>query len=230
MRKLASILVFSALAASLGLTACTSAGSGSSSQATASVTTTEAATESETAQEETVANKLSSINIEIPTVKAANETVPKVSLATLAALDFDWYDEIKKYAPDDSNFTTDDRGAIAMDATVLFDVDSSTLSDKGKEELKTFFDAYAKAVKNDDGSLKVKKITVEGHTDTDGEYDYNLKLSEERAKSVMDYCNEIHPEFKDILTSKGCSYDYPVKKADGSVDKAASRRVCFVAE
>ena len=96
--------------------------------------------------------------------------------------------------------------------------------------IKGFIDDYVNAIFKEDGTTDVKKITVEGHTDTDGSYDYNLQLSEKRATAVMNYCNELHPELKGYLVAKGCSYDYPVYKSDGSVDMAASRRVCFVAE
>ena len=124
----------------------------------------------------------------------------------------------------------DDRGAVTLDATVLFDYDSAKVSDKGKASLKKLIDAYADTISTDDGTVLIKKITVEGHTDTDGDHAYNQKLSLERAQNVLDYCVSLHPELKSIMSAKGCADDNPVKKADGSVDMAASRRVCFVAE
>lgn len=126
--------------------------------------------------------------------------------------------------------TKDERGAVTMDTTVLFDYDSYKLSDKGKASLKKVIDAYADTVSAEDGTILVKKITVEGHTDTDGTHEYNQKLSENRAKAVLDYCVGLHPEFKSVMVAKGCADENPVKKADGTVDMAASRRVCFVAE
>lgn len=124
----------------------------------------------------------------------------------------------------------DDRGAVTLDATVLFDFDSSTLSADGKESLKKVIDAYVKSISAKDGTILIKKITVEGHTDPDGTREHNQKLSEDRATTVMNYCVSQHPKLKDVMEIKGCADDNPVKKSDGSVDKAASRRVCFVAE
>ncbi len=125
---------------------------------------------------------------------------------------------------------TDDRGAVALDATVLFDYDSAELSAAGKASLKDVIDAYVKVVFAEDGTILVNKITVEGHTDTDGTHEYNQTLSENRANAVMNYCVQLHPELKGYMVAKGCADDNPVKKADGTVDKEASRRVCFVAE
>lgn len=116
-----------------------------------------------------------------------------------------------------------------MDSSVLFDYDSAELTSKGKESLKSFLDEYSKQIFKD-GSASVSKITVEGHTDTDGDYDYNKELSQKRADNVMKYSIELHPELKSLMTAVGCSYDNPVKKDDGTVDKEASRRVCFVTE
>ena len=99
-----------------------------------------------------------------------------------------------------------------------------------EEEFYRTIDAYADTVSTDDGTVLIKKIIVEGHTDTDGEHAYNQKLSLERAQNVLDYCVSLHPELKSVMTAKGCADDNPVKKADGTVDMAASRRVCFVAE
>ena len=124
----------------------------------------------------------------------------------------------------------DERGAITLDVVTLFDVGSSELSAVGKVSMKVVIDAYVKSVTAPDGTLLINRIIVEGHTDTDGSYEYNQKLSEARATAVMEYCIELHPELKDYMEIKGCAYDYPVLNADGSVNKEASRRVCFVAE
>ena len=123
----------------------------------------------------------------------------------------------------------DERGAYTMDSSVLFEYDSAELTSKGKESLKGFLDEYTKQIFKD-GSASVNKITVEGHTDTDGDYDYNKELSQKRADNVMKYSIELHPELKSLMTAVGCSYDNPVMKDDGTVDKEASRRVCFLTE
>ena len=126
-------------------------------------------------------------------------------------------------------------GEIALDAAVLFDVNESTLSDQGKQLLRQFVEAYTYVVFNEKYDGFVEKIMIEGHTDPDGGYDYNRKLSQKRAESVLDYalssdCGMDAGELKQFKASaeaKGYAYDRPVLDAAGQVDKAASRRVTF---
>jgi len=118
-------------------------------------------------------------------------------------------------------------GMVTMDSSILFDVDSDKLSEEGKEYLNKFFKVYAETVLADKYSDRVSAIMVEGHTDTSGGYDYNMDLSERRAKAVADYCTELEPSVKDKIVAKGRSFDDPVYGDDGKVDMAASRRVEF---
>lgn len=73
------------------------------------------------------------------------------------------------------------------------------------------------------------KITVEGHTDSRGTHDYNVKLSDQRAAAVRRYL-----EGKGIapsrLTSKGYGPDRPVASNDTEEGRAKNRRVDFVIE
>ena len=80
----------------------------------------------------------------------------------------------------------------------------------------------------------VAEIIIEGHTDSDGTYTSNLKLSQERALSVAQYCLEMDGlsgsmknKLQDILTATGRSESDLVYNADGSENKEASRRVEF---
>ena len=126
-------------------------------------------------------------------------------------------------------------GEIALDSTVLFDYAAATVSKEGEAFLQQFTQIYTSTVYSDKYADFVSRILVEGHTDTDGAYDYNLKLSQERADNVMAYC--LSPEcgvdsayaeaFAQSLEAVGYSYDKPVYDADGNVDMAASRRVAF---
>ncbi len=234
MKKQPLLMTAAAMLAALAVTAC-SAGTGSVQTTTGAAETTAAET---TAPAETEASselpKLQSISIPDYSVPEITfETFAPATLATLAVPDYSLPKinvEIGEGVTFNSYVSLDSRGAISLDNSVLFSYDSAELSNKGKESIKSFLADYVKQIFNSDGTAKVKKITVEGHTDTDGSREYNQKLSEQRAKAVMDYCNQIHPELKPYLVSKGCASDYPVLKSDGTVDMDASRRVCFVAE
>lgn len=118
-------------------------------------------------------------------------------------------------------------GRVSLDSNILFAKDSSDLSDDGKKTLDDFLDVYTSVLLNDKNKNLVANIIVEGHTDTDGDHDYNQKLSEKRAETVANYCTDKVPSLKNIIKSKGYSYDQPVLKDDGTIDMDASRRVVF---
>lgn len=126
-------------------------------------------------------------------------------------------------------------GEIALDATVLFDVNEYAISDEGKTFLQKFTQIYTSTVYSDAYADFVSRVVVEGHTDTNGGYDMNLELSQNRANSVKDYCvsaecgidSAYAQQFGESLEAVGYSYDKPVYGADGNVDMDASRRVSF---
>jgi len=71
------------------------------------------------------------------------------------------------------------------------------------------------------------KFSIEGHTDSDGETDSNLILSEERAKTVMDQLVSMGID-ADRVTSRGFGESKPVDTNGTPEGKAANRRVEFV--
>ncbi|MBS4061064.1 MAG: OmpA family protein [Bacteroidetes bacterium] len=70
-------------------------------------------------------------------------------------------------------------------------------------------------------------FSVEGHTDSDGDDALNMKLSEARAKAVLDKLVESGIA-KDRLTSKGHGESKPMAGNDSPEGKAQNRRVEFV--
>jgi outer membrane protein OmpA-like peptidoglycan-associated protein len=69
-------------------------------------------------------------------------------------------------------------------------------------------------------------FSIEGHTDSDGNFDFNQKLSEERAKTVMDQLISMGID-AERLSSKGFGESKPVNTNDTPEGKAANRRVEF---
>ncbi len=120
-------------------------------------------------------------------------------------------------------------GKVTLDNSILFGFDSDELSAEGKAYLDSFIDVYARVMEKQSNDERVSSVKVVGHTDISGSYDYNLDLSERRAKSVVDYCTETHPEIADIIKAEGKSYSEPIYNEDGSVNMEASRRVEFKA-
>ncbi len=71
------------------------------------------------------------------------------------------------------------------------------------------------------------KFSVEGHTDSDGEESFNKKLSEARAKAVVDIMVKLGIS-QDRLISKGYGETKPLSLTETPEGKAQNRRVEFV--
>jgi outer membrane protein OmpA-like peptidoglycan-associated protein len=72
----------------------------------------------------------------------------------------------------------------------------------------------------------IEKIRVEGHTDNEGTEDYNLQLSEKRARAVMEYLIGKNVP-KERLDYRGYGFSRPKASNDSEAGKAINRRVEF---
>ncbi|HQP42464.1 MAG TPA: OmpA family protein [Thermoanaerobaculales bacterium] len=111
------------------------------------------------------------------------------------------------------------RGMIVNLPDILFDVNQSTL----KPEAKLVIAKLA-------GILLIMQdlnLRVEGHTDATGPHDYNLRLSEARALSVVQFLSEqgIAPP---RMVSDGYGPDRPIASNDTSEGRKSNRRVEIV--
>ena len=125
-------------------------------------------------------------------------------------------------------------GALTLNANVMFDYDQSELTDEGKAELANILPIYCKVLLQDDYKKYLAEIIIDGYTDTDGDYDYNLELSQKRSLAVAQYLTEIQGNFlspdeisdlQNYLTVNGHGSANPVFDSKGNEDKDASRRV-----
>jgi outer membrane protein OmpA-like peptidoglycan-associated protein len=69
------------------------------------------------------------------------------------------------------------------------------------------------------------RLSIEGHTDSEGADDYNLKLSESRAKSVKSYLVDTYKIDGARLETKGLGETKPIDTNDTAEGKATNRRV-----
>jgi len=120
-------------------------------------------------------------------------------------------------------------GSLRLASNILFDKGSAVLKDGAKAQLKANFIDYVSAlITNKNIAEHLDKIIIEGHTDSDGSYLYNLKLSQQRAFAVMNYLLTLDyikkNNIKDKLVASGRSY-LDVIKYNGVEDKDASRRI-----
>jgi len=120
-------------------------------------------------------------------------------------------------------------GSLKLASNILFDKGSAQLKEGSKSELEANFLEYITAlVGNKNIAQHIDEIIIEGHTDSDGSYLYNLNLSQQRAYAVMnhlltmDYIQRNNIQSK--LVASGRSYLDTVK-IDGREDKDASRRI-----
>jgi outer membrane protein OmpA-like peptidoglycan-associated protein/opacity protein-like surface antigen len=72
-----------------------------------------------------------------------------------------------------------------------------------------------------------KQVEVHGHTDTDGDSNFNLYLSEARAKSVQQYLIEqgVDPN---KINARGFGSNHPIDFGESKKSKARNRRIEFV--
>ena len=70
------------------------------------------------------------------------------------------------------------------------------------------------------------KVEISAHTDDVGNDDFNLKLSEKRAKTVVDYLTGKGIK-ADRMTAKGYGETQPLVANDTDENKAKNRRVQF---
>ncbi len=129
-----------------------------------------------------------------------------------------------------SNINIDkNSGSLRLASNILFDKGSAVLKDEAKTELKQAFEEYIGAlVTNPKIKPHLDRIIIEGHTDSDGGYLYNLDLSQKRAFAVMNYLLSLdfakEHNIKPLMIASGRAYLDAVL-VDGIEDKDASRRI-----
>lgn len=103
---------------------------------------------------------------------------------------------------------------------ILFDSGSSTIKAESYRTLREIGNLLS-----DDASLR---LSVEGHTDSDGADDYNMELSRNRANSVMQYLTSNFGIEDNRLEFKGWGESKPIDGNDTPEGKANNRRVELV--
>lgn len=128
-------------------------------------------------------------------------------------------------------------GSIALDSSILFDSGQYALKTTGEDLLKKFLPKYIGVLTDKQFNDYISEIIIEGHTDTQGDYLYNLELSQKRALSVATFCLDTNKEvlsegkiekLRKIVTANGKSFSNPVLDENGNEDQNASRRVEFL--
>lgn len=116
----------------------------------------------------------------------------------------------------------DARGTvITLSGSVFFASNKSVLLPAAQSQLNQVADALM--------VTKERKLTVEGHTDSQGESDYNQELSRQRADAVRSYIiARGYPGT--LIQAQGMGEDKPVADNASSEGRASNRRVEIIVE
>lgn len=121
-----------------------------------------------------------------------------------------------------------------QDPSTLFDEGESVLKENFKQILDDFFPRYIAVLEQPQYKDKIEEIRIEGHTNSNGDYFYNMKLSQDRTRAVLQYCLGLE-DFNDMdwikrhVTANGLSSSQLIymDSARTIEDKNLSRRVEF---
>ncbi len=125
----------------------------------------------------------------------------------------------------------DSAGTVSFAGSLLFEQASAEISSEGRAQLTAFAHDYFPLLLDEGRGVRdvLERIVVEGHTNDDGSYELNLDLSHSRSLAVMlvllDAGSVYRDDLEDLVTANGRSFADLVRTEDGSVDKAASRRI-----
>lgn len=119
-----------------------------------------------------------------------------------------------------------------QEPSMLFDEGSDILKTSFKDILQDFFPRYIAVLSRDQYKENIEEIRIEGHTNSNGDYYRNMKLSQDRTRTVLQYCYSLMPEeevswLKGLVTANGLSSSHLITGHDGEEDKDLSRRVEF---
>jgi outer membrane protein OmpA-like peptidoglycan-associated protein len=108
-------------------------------------------------------------------------------------------------------------GSVVELKNIAFEYNKATLTTDSYPELKRVADMLT--------SSTTMTMEIAGHTDSKGGDEYNMRLSEARAQSVVDYLLAISKIAKSRLVAKGYGETKPRDTNDTAEGRANNRRV-----
>lgn len=117
------------------------------------------------------------------------------------------------------SITATKNNVVVLNAGLLFDFDSAELKESSKYVLDERMDRFK-------GNLNfISDINVVGHTDSMGSAEYNMQLSEKRAKAVAEYLKENAYKSDYSLAVSGMGESEPVASNETINGRQQNRRV-----
>ena len=127
--------------------------------------------------------------------------------------------DITTASPDDIAIALQKDGKVVISGGILFETDSAKLSASAEDIVRRISDT----MKNNPGL----KVAVVGNTDNTGDFNYNIRLSERRAKAMVDALIK-DGVAADRLAAVGVGPLSPVAPNDTPEGRAQNRRVELV--
>lgn len=150
--------------------------------------------------------------------------------------------ELREYIAEGVEVKTDKNDPLALlilvpEKLLVFQHGKWSIPPQGVAFLKEFTPKLTQILYLKEFQDEISSVVVEGHTDSDGEDPYNLKLSQERSLEVVKCCLSILDDAKNgadaknfflqILSATGRGERDLIYRNDGTEDKDRSRRVVF---
>jgi len=122
--------------------------------------------------------------------------------------------------PDPPKRVVIENNKIVIGEKIQFDFDKATI----KPESDSLMQEIIKVVKE---NPQIKKVAIEGHTSSEGSDKHNLKLSDQRAKAVMDYLVKKGGLPAEMFTAKGFGETKLIGDETTEEGREKNRRVEF---
>lgn len=118
-----------------------------------------------------------------------------------------------------------------QEPSMLFDEAKADLKPRFMEILDDFFPRYIAVLSRPQYKDNIEEVRIEGHTNSNGGYFSNMELSQDRTRSVLQYCLDMMPQreeewLRGLITANGLSSSHLIMR-NGEEDKDLSRRVEF---
>jgi outer membrane protein OmpA-like peptidoglycan-associated protein len=124
---------------------------------------------------------------------------------------------------------------------ILFSMGSSNMKSEFKTILNDFFPRFTEILYSDKYKNEIEEIRIEGHTSsywsektsTDKAYIFNMELSQNRTRNVLNYLLSVENEasknewLKQNVTANGLSSSKLIYDSNGTENRELSRRVEF---
>ena len=148
--------------------------------------------------------------------------ITKVKIQNLTGIKVKVIGRLKEELGDSIRIDTK-TGAMRFSSNILFNQGEFTLKEGGKKELSQILYRYIGTLLLDESIRRdIDMVTIEGHTNSDGDYLYNLALSQKRALAVMEFLYSLdfadEQLFRTYLSASGRAYADPVLDKNGKED------------